>query len=190
MIEIKNACYCYQASEKNSLSEVNLNVAPGEVVCLTGASGSGKTTLTRLVNGLIPHYYEGKLLGKIEVCGLTPSNHELWELAPKVGSVFQNPKTQFFCLDTTGELAFACENQGIAPDKIRTRLKDVANALELTDLIDRSCLSLSGGEKQRLSIARCILKNSPIVILDEATASVDADNERAIQEAISELCKN
>lgn len=61
MIEIKNACYCYQASEKNSLSEVNLNVAPGEVVCLTGTSGSGKTTLTRLVNGLIPHYYEGKL---------------------------------------------------------------------------------------------------------------------------------
>ncbi len=57
MIEIKNACYCYQASEKNSLSKVNLNVAPGEVVCLTGASGSGKTTLTRLVNGLIPLHF-------------------------------------------------------------------------------------------------------------------------------------
>ena len=78
MIEIKNACYQYQAGEKNSLSEVNLNVTPGEVVCLTGASGSGKTTLTRLVNGLIPHYYEGKLSGKIEVCGLTPSILELW----------------------------------------------------------------------------------------------------------------
>ncbi|MBF0904626.1 MAG: ABC transporter ATP-binding protein, partial [Atopobium sp.] len=164
MIEIKNACYCYQASEKNSLSEVNLNVAPGEVVCLTGASGSGKTTLTRLVNGLIPHYYEGKLLGKIEVCGLTPSNHELWELAPKVGSVFQNPKTQFFCLDTTGELAFACENQGIAPDKIRTRLKDVANALELTDLIDRSCLSLSGGEKQRVACGSATMLDPDVLV--------------------------
>ena len=173
MIEIKNACYYYQASEKNSLSEVNLNVAPGEVVCLTGASGSGKTTLTRLVNGLIPHYYEGKLSGKIEVCGLTPSNHELWELAPKVGSVFQNPKTQFFCLDTTGELAFACENQGLAPDKIRARLKNVTTALELTDLIDRSCLSLSGGEKQRVACGSATMLNPDVLVLDEPSSNLD-----------------
>jgi ATPase components of various ABC-type transport systems, contain duplicated ATPase len=173
MIEIRNACYCYQASEKNNLSEVNLDVAPGEVVCLTGASGSGKTTLTRLVNGLIPHYYEGKLSGKIEVCGLTPSNHELWELAPKVGSVFQNPKTQFFCLDTTGELAFACENQGITPDKIRTRLKDVADALELTDLIDRSCLSLSGGEKQRVACGSATMLDPDVLVLDEPSSNLD-----------------
>ena len=173
MIEIKNACYQYQASEKNSLSEVNLNVAPGEVVCLTGASGSGKTTLTRLVNGLIPHYYEGNLSGKIAVCGLTPSNHELWELAPKVGSVFQNPKTQFFCLDTTGELAFACENQGIAPDKIRTRLKNVTTALELTDLIDRNCLSLSGGEKQRVACGSATMLDPDVLVLDEPSFNLD-----------------
>lgn len=173
MIEIKSACYRYPAAEGNCLAGVDLSVAPGEVVCLTGASGSGKTTLTRLVNGLVPHYYDGELSGRIEVCGLKPSNCELWELAPRVGSVFQNPKTQFFCLDTTGELAFACENRGIAPDEIRTRLKNVANALELSGLIGRSCLSLSGGERQRVACGSATMLDPDVLVLDEPSSNLD-----------------
>lgn len=173
MIEIEDARYRYAAAEEECLRGIGLRIAPGEAVCLTGASGSGKTTLARLVNGLIPHYYEGELAGRVEVCGLVPADCELWELAPRVGSVFQNPKTQFFCLDTTGELAFACENQGMAPDEILVQLKHVVDELGLSDLMGRSCFSLSGGEKQRVACGSAAMLDPDALVLDEPSSNLD-----------------
>ena len=173
MIELTDVSYRYPGASGESLHSVGLSVGPGEVVCLAGSSGSGKTTLTRVVNGLVPHFYEGQLSGRVEVCGLVPSACELWELAPKVSSVFQNPKTQFFCLDTTGELAFASENLGVPTERIRERISDVAHDLGLEGLLGRGCLSLSGGERQRVACGCAAMLSPSVVVLDEPTSNLD-----------------
>ena len=112
MIELNNVEFKYANSESGALKDISLTIGSGEVVLLCGASGCGKTTVTRLINGLIPHYYEGDLQGSVTVGGLDVIKAELYETAYIVGSVFQNPRSQFFCVDTTSEIAFACENMG------------------------------------------------------------------------------
>lgn len=100
--------------DKNlSIKNINLKIPKGQVLLLCGESGCGKTTITRLINGLIPNYYEGNLEGRIEVEGLNIKETTLENLSVKVGSVFQNPRTQFFNVNTTDELVFGCENSGM-----------------------------------------------------------------------------
>ena len=100
MISIDNVSFGYGEAQE-TLSQVSAAIAPGECVLLCGASGCGKTTVTKLINGLIPSFTPGwRLEGRVEVDGLDPGTTPMYELARKVGSVFQNPKSQFFNLDT------------------------------------------------------------------------------------------
>ena len=97
MIELKNVSFQYeQGSSKGKIENIDLTIHGGEVALLCGESGCGKTTLTRLINGLIPHYYEGTLTGQMIVEGIDVKNVSLYALSGVVGSVFQNPRTQFF----------------------------------------------------------------------------------------------
>ena len=141
------------------------------------------------MNGLIPQFYQGELQGRVLVDGQEISSRPMYQIAAKVGSVFQNPRTQFFNVDTDSEIAFGIENEARPPQELIERVEQTADDLRIQKLRNRNIFELSGGEKQRISIARCILKDAPIIILDEATASVDTDNESYIQEAISELVK-
>ena len=100
IIGIEHVNFKYKGSEFGLLNEISLNVSKGETLLLTGASGSGKTTIIRLINGLIPHYYQGDLAGKVTVAGRDVAKTELYELAGVVGTVFQNPRSQFFSIDT------------------------------------------------------------------------------------------
>ena len=96
MIELKNVNFTYQNAKNDvGVHDITLSIPQGQIVLLCGESGCGKTTLTRMINGLIPHFYEGELEGEISVCGKLTSDSELYELSPFVGSVFQNPKSQF-----------------------------------------------------------------------------------------------
>ena len=195
MIECQDVSFSYPASTLpdserqagGALKHISCTIEDGSFVLLCGTSGCGKTTMTRLFNGLIPHYHEGTYTGSVYLDGKDTRDLSLFDISLKVGSVFQNPRSQFFNVDTTSELAFGPENHGIAEDLVRDRVKRVAAQLKLEPLLDRSIFSLSGGEKQRISIARAMLKDAPIVILDEATASIDPENEHLIQEAISAL---
>lgn len=103
------------ASGENCLKNINFEVKKGEFIVLCGRSGCGKTTLTRVLNGLIPHFYEGKLEGAVKAEGLNVSEAELSRTADLIGSVFQNPSSQFFHMDTDGELSFGCENLAMEP---------------------------------------------------------------------------
>ena len=151
MITMDHVSFGYGESQE-TLSQVSMAVAPGECVLLCGASGCGKTTVTKLINGLIPAFIPGcRLEGRVEVDGADPAKTPMYELARKVGSVFQNPKSQFFNLDTDSELAFGLENEGRPPEEIRSRVKDTVEALHLKDLLGRSIFSLSGGQKQLLA---------------------------------------
>jgi energy-coupling factor transport system ATP-binding protein len=157
--------------EELRLTDLDLMLAPGEFLVLTGPSGSGKTTITRLINGLIPHYYEGVLIGQVQVGGLTPGQNTLWELP--VGSVFQNPRTQFFTTDVVSEIAFGAENLGLPTSEIWERVNHATEQFALEKLRGRSVFALSGGEKQRLACASVAAVKPSIYVLDEPSANLD-----------------
>ena len=140
--------FTYQNSPAPALRDVALTVQSGECVLLCGRSGCGKTTFSRLLNGLAPVFYPGALAGQCTAAGLAAGEAGIEDYVPQVGSVFQNPKTQYFNVDTTAELAFPCENSGLPPETIRARVAETARKFHIEPLMGRSVLKLSGGEKQ------------------------------------------
>lgn len=148
-IESNHVSFTYQGSTAPALQDVTLDIQPGECVLLCGRSGCGKTTFSRLLNGLAPAFYPGQLTGSCTVEGLLAGTADIEQYVPLVGSVFQNPKTQYFNVDTTAELAFPCENSGMEPAAIRQRVQQVAFA------------------------AACML-GPKLLVLDEPTSNLDA----------------
>lgn len=175
MIEIQNVSFRHLEADNWSVKNLSLTIPDGQCVLLCGSSGSGKTTVTRLINGLIPHYYEGELEGRTLVNGVDVSNAELYETAKQVGSVFQNPRSQFFCVDTTSEIAFGCENMGMAEDEILNRVDRAAREIRCCHLLDRSIFELSGGEKQKIACASVSALQPKVIVLDEPTSNLDMD---------------
>lgn len=173
VIEIKNASFKYKGSEKGLLKDVSLSISKGETLLLSGASGSGKTTIIRLINGLIPHYYQGELSGRITVSGRNIAQTELYELAGVVGTVFQNPRSQFFSVDTDGEIVFGPENIGLDPREIKKRKEDVIHEMHIEKLMERSLFELSGGEKQSIACASVSALLPEIILLDEPSSNLD-----------------
>lgn len=187
MISIDNVSFGYGEAQE-TLSQVSAAIAPGECVLLCGASGCGKTTVTKLINGLIPAFTPGcRLEGRVEVDGLDPGTTPMYELARKVGSVFQNPKSQFFNLDTDSELAFGLENEGRPPEEIRKRVSDTVDALHLQELQARNIFSLSGGQKQLLAFGSVYAMGPEIFVLDEPTANLDQDAIARLHDQIAGL---
>ena len=187
MISIDRVSFGYGEAQE-TLSQVSAAIAPGECVLLCGASGCGKTTVTKLINGLIPAFTPGcRLEGRVEVDGLDPGMTPMYELARKVGSVFQNPKSQFFNLDTDSELAFGLENEGRPPEEIRKRVADTVDALHLQDLQGRSIFSLSGGQTQLLAFGSVYAMGPEIFVLDEPTANLDQDAIARLHDQIAGL---
>lgn len=173
MIETKNCSFQYQNSESIALKDLNLQIAPGECVILTGKSGCGKTTLTRLLNGLVPSFFNGELSGSCNTLGLSAGTAAIEEYVPLVGSVFQNPKTQYFNVDTTAELAFPCENMGMESSAIQERVSECAKEFGLEHLLNRSIFKLSGGEKQRIAFGAACMLLPKLLVLDEPTSNLD-----------------
>ena len=172
-IRMESVCFSYGDSPGRSLQDFYLTVPKGECVLLCGESGCGKTSVTRLVNGLIPHYYEGNLSGCVEICGHDPQAASIDRLAGVVGSVFQNPRSQFFCVDTTSEIAFGCENMGLPEEEIRHRVAEVGGQMGLEPLLGRSIFQLSGGEKQKIACAGVYAMEPEVFVLDEPTSNLD-----------------
>lgn len=189
MIEIKNTAFHYTGLDKGGLKNINLKIMDSECVLLCGASGCGKTTLTRLINGLIPHFYKGALSGEVIVNDKNIGEQELYSLAGVVGSVFQNPRSQFFSVDTDGEITFGPENIGLPKEEILKRKKNVITELNLRDLMNRSLFELSGGEKQKIACGSVAALLPHIILLDEPSSNLDWSAIRDLRKIIK-LWKN
>ena len=184
MIKFENVNVTMQG--KRILSDINLEIQDGEFVLICGESGCGKTTLTKLINGLIPHFVKDVSVdGTITVCGKNVAEMSMYEIAELVGSVFQNPRTQFFYTNSNAEMAFGLENRGVEPEYIRKRIKNTINELDIEKLEDRDVFSMSGGEKQLLAFASVYAMNPQIYVLDEPSANLDI----AAMEKLSERMK-
>ncbi len=173
MIKFIKLSFFYKDMKQSSLRELHLNIQKGQCVLLCGASGCGKTTLTRLVNGLIPHFFEGNISGKAIVKGLNVAETEISSLSDSVGTVFQNPRTQFFNTDTDSEIVFGLENRMLEPEKLRQQLERVTNDLHIEKLRGRNVFELSGGEKQKIAFASVYAANPDIFVLDEPSSNLD-----------------
>lgn len=169
------------------VDDINLRIAPGEVVMFCGRSGCGKTTLTRLINGLAPHFYPGELTGSVHVGGVCVSQGGASDVSALVGSVFQNPKSQFFNIDTTSELAFGCENQGLSREIIHQRVSGASRDLELANLMDRNIFDLSGGEKQQIACGSVYAADPQVYVLDEPSSNLDRKAMRRLHALVVRL---
>lgn len=174
VIELENVCLSY-GDTGESLHGINLTVDRGECVLLCGRSGCGKTTITKCINGLIPHFEESaRRTGTVTVAGMDVDHMEMYEMALKVGSVFQNPKSQFFNLTSSDELAFGLESAGVDPDYINDRIDTTVRELHAENLLHRNVIKMSGGEKQSLIYASIHVMDPDVYVLDEPTANLDA----------------
>ena len=166
-------------SGRGGVRGLSLRIARGECVLLCGASGCGKTTVARLVNGLIPHFFEGKLAGTVCVDGMDSQETEIAAFSDAVGTVFQNPRTQFFNADVDSEIVFGLENRGIARVQLCARLDDVTEELHLQALRGRSVFELSGGEKQKIAFSSVYASDPNVLVFDEPSSNLDM---RSIEE--------
>lgn len=198
VITIKNLCFNYQTAQNTNqpnakklfiLNDISLLVRKGECILLTGVSGCGKTSILRTINGLIPNYYEGELLGSIEILGELIQGKPIYDISKTVSTVFQNPKSQFFNLDTTSEILFFLENMGTPFEKMHQRLTFVSEFLNIKQLLDRNIFNLSGGEKQMIAIASALAADTDIIVFDEPTSNLDLYYIEKIAELISLLKK-
>jgi energy-coupling factor transport system ATP-binding protein len=165
--------YRYPDAERDALRQVDLRVEPGEFVVVAGRSGSGKSTLLRAACGLVPHFHGGEVEGEVEVAGLDVSSHGPAELAEVVGLVAQEPETQVVSTTVRAEIELPLELRGVAPASRSRAVEEVALALAIDGLLERTTDTLSGGELQRVALAAALATRPRLVLLDEPTSQLD-----------------
>lgn len=187
MIVFDHVTYTYEGRETPGLRDCTFTVKPGELILLTGESGCGKTTVIKLANGLLQHGGGGQMEGRVTVGGQDVAGAPMWELAGTIGSVFQNPKSQFFNLDTTSEVLFGLESRGVSHKEMAHALSSAASACGVEPLLDRDIFALSGGEKQRIACASAWAMGPEVFVLDEPSSNLDGAGINQLRDILKRL---
>ena len=188
-VVLENVTYYYPNSSEPAIKNVNLRVKKGEFIVIAGPSGGGKSTLCKIMFGLIPHYYGGKLHGKVIVEGIDVVKAGTRSLVGKVGILFQIPENQLVNLLVEEEIAFGLENILLPPNVINERITWVLNALKISHLRRRLTYTLSGGEAQKVALASILAFKPRVLVLDEPLANLDPLSAREFIETLYRLWK-
>jgi energy-coupling factor transporter ATP-binding protein EcfA2 len=179
-IRLENLTFAYAGSRRPAVKHVNLEIMKGDYVVIAGPTGCGKTTLCRCFNGLIPHFHQGKMMGKVTVNGVDTCKAKVSDLSQTVGFIFQDPENQLVALNVERELAFAPENLGLPREEIGARVEEIIEMVGLEELRHKAPYELSGGEQQRVAIAAVLTLKPKILVLDEPTSNLDPMSARKI----------
>ncbi len=175
MIKAEKLSFKYEINDLG-VEDVSFDIKEGECVVFTGPSGSGKTTIIRLINGLAPEYYLGAVRGKLLLNGTESSEINFFEKGKIVGSIFQEPQSQFFSSELAGEIAFACENYGFDRGEIIHRTENAIQTFGLRNLRHKSIDTFSSGEKQKTAIGAVYAYSPSVYVCDEPTANLDEES--------------
>lgn len=163
----------YEGASQPTLQPVAGTIEKGRCVVLCGGSGCGKSTLLRCLNGLIPQFYEGTRTGHCRIDGRDTDGMSVGEIGQLAASVFQDPRSQFFTVNSSTEVAFALEHHGLPQEKIQQRVDEAFATFHLEHLKDRNVYQLSSGQRQLVSILAAWAMDTEIFLLDEPTANLD-----------------
>lgn len=190
IITFENYTFQYRAQETPTLHNINLDIYEGERVIFVGASGCGKSTLAHCLNGLNPFSYEGTSEGKLTICGVDAGKAGIFELSRYVGTVLQDTDGQFIGMTVLEDIAFALENDNVAQEEMRVRVREEADKVGLVHKLEDAPHALSGGQKQRVSMAGVMIHKSPILLFDEPLANLDPAAGREAMELIDTIQKS
>jgi energy-coupling factor transport system ATP-binding protein len=187
MIRLRGAGFAYPFREGEAVSGLDLDVAPGELVLLTGPSGCGKSTVVRMVNGLASHHFQGRMNGEVRVAGHDVAERSPAEIAADLGTLFQDPESQFFALGVRDEIAMALEWRRTPARETLRRVREMTDLFDLGPLAERSTLALSEGQKQKVALASILCLRPRALVLDEPTANLDPESTLALAETLAGL---
>ena len=173
VISVENLTFSYPGATLKALDDLTFRVTAGEFIGITGPTGAGKSSLILCLNGIIPHFQEGKFQGAVKINNLDTFHTSCAQLARQVGSVFQDPEAQIVAPIVEEEIAFGLENLAIPPAEINQRITESLELIGISSLRHRSTTQLSGGQKQRVAIAAAIALKPKILLLDEPTSELD-----------------
>lgn len=190
VIEFKNFTFQYRAQAKPTLNNINLTIYEGEKVLIVGPSGSGKSTISNCINGLIPFSYKGNISGSLKINGKETKDMSIFELSNSVGTVLQDPDSQFIGLTVAEDIAFKLENDCVDQNEMKEKVKITSKIVDIDNHLDLAPYSLSGGQKQRVTLAGAMVGDVDILLFDEPLASLDPAAGKSAIELIDEIKRN
>ncbi len=189
MIEFKDFSFQYRVQAEPTLNNINLTIYEGEKVLIVGPSGSGKSTLAHCLNGLVPFYYSGDITGSLKIDNEDVLSKDIFELSKIVGTVLQDPDSQFIGLTVGEDIAFKLENYCVDQDQMIKIVSESAKLVDIDKEINESPYRLSGGQKQRVTLAGVTVDNVKILLFDEPLASLDPATGTSAMELIDNIQK-
>lgn len=189
ILELQDVTYTYEGEKAPIWELLSCSFYQGKIHAISGPSGCGKSSLLYLLNGLIPHMYEGELQGKVLYRGKDITATLAKYRCEKIGLVMQNPENQFCTFTVEEELAFGMENLGFSVEEIKRNIKEILKFIDMAGYEEKELNHLSGGQKQKIAIASILVTKPSVLLLDEPTANLDPENRRQVLDLIVNIAR-